>query len=686
MSKLPEIIGPYRILGRLGQGGMGTVYRAEDPRIGRQVAIKTIPFNHDLGAQAEADLMARFVREAQSAGSLSHPNIVTVHFLGQHEGLVYLVMELVDGPSLARLLGDRQKTFDYLELLRGLLRIAHALDYAHASGIIHRDIKPANILISKEGSFKVADFGIAKVITASTLTATGALIGTPKYVPPETVRGSSVTPPSDQYSLGIVAYEVLTNRTPFQAESTEALLFQILMEPPPPVGTFNSSLNPALDTVLRRALAKDPQERYTSCTEFMEELLAATSADYQAPPSQPLDLPPPPSPRPQAAEFPPIPSPFLSQKQRTPLWKPIVYGLLTAILLAVVVVYFIEKSKVSRDGYRVPRSIQTITLPAELSSPPAVDTPPPIVANAGNPHYLDNPRIATGPRRPKAWFRFHYPKRSQLELALLGGNNTYYVGSADENLWAVRDGEVRWGFARSYGRNFSALPDGRVVNGETVLNADGQGGRFRRTPQLPDPMKRIEGFGVGSQTYGALCRSPKFPLDQYCESMAVDGSGTTYLLTASKNLYAYGADGSRRWLAPMPCGASGLMFASEGRVVLGCRGSRSVNAASLVGVQDGKIAWTFRPDSNGEIQIRGARDEWVLAVDRSGTLYFVDTGNPQHMYALSLDGRVVWKYDLGTLTFDGIQMDLRGRLFVSGQDWVDGKYESYLTCLADSVC
>jgi outer membrane protein assembly factor BamB len=196
----------------------------------------------------------------------------------------------------------------------------------------------------------------------------------------------------------------------------------------------------------------------------------------------------------------------------------------------------------------------------------------------------------------------------------------------------------------------------------------------------------VDDLQSDSQEYGGACRSPKFPLDRECENMAVDESGTTYLLTAAKNLYAYAADGSRRWIAPVPCRGSRLMFASDGKVVLGCRGSVDAYAASLIGVRDGKIAWTFRPDSDAQIQIGGDRNDWVLVVDRSGTVYFADAGNRHRLYAVTRDGQLAWKYDLGTLRFEGMQMDSRGRLFLSGQDWVDGKYQSYLTCLADSAC
>lgn len=690
MPNLPEMIGPYRIIGRLGQGAMGTVYRAEDPRIERQVAIKTIQFNPDLDPQSEAHARARFIREARSAGSLSHPNIVTVYHLGEHEGQSYLVMELVDGSSLSRVLRANQDPDRLPELLRGLQQIAPALDYAHQHGVIHRDIKPANILVSNAGKFKVADFGIAKVLAATELTATGALIGTPQYIAPESLRGLSVSAASDQYSLAIVAYEVLTRRVPFEAESMEALLFQILLEPPPPVGNFNPALNPALDEVLRQALAKDPAARFGSCTEFMDQLLAAMTAKHvPRPPEQNAPNPPepphqqqpqPPPPRPVV---PVMPSPFLSEKQKTPLWKPVGYAVLLALILVFVIFYFVEKSKVKANGYRVPDSIPQIQLPKDLIPVPTVDELPPVIPAAANPKFLINTRQFLGPQKPKAQFRISSSERSSLTVVLVGGDSTLYVGDDNEKFWAVRDGRALWGFEKFGFRNIRAFADGRLyLQNAAMLNANGEGGMLRGDPPLPPFLDTPDGIWVERYAYGGSCEGKYFPLDRDCENATTDSDGRTYLITVTKNLYAFDADRKRLWTAQMPCRSSTLMVADQGTVVFACQGSSYGNAASLIGVKDGKIAWTFKTEK--ELVLNGNGNSWSMVVDRNMTMYLTDEGTPTHLYAISRDGQQLWKYDLGEMRFHHLQLDSQGRLFLSGTHWRDGVPGSSLICLADS--
>jgi serine/threonine protein kinase len=266
-------IGRYRILDELGRGASGVVYRAQDPAIGRIIAIKTIRLS-DFTDDAERDrLRERLFREAQSAGVLSHPNIVTIYDIAEEGGLAYIFMECVDGPSLEKLLNAPQ-ALESGAVLSILRQTATALDYAHKKGIVHRDIKPANILIHEGTVAKIADFGVAKILSQQ-MTHTGVMMGTPNYMSPEQVQGHAVDGRADQFSLAVIAYEVLTGEKPFLADQLPALLFRIVREDPVAPQRFNPTLAPQVDVVFRKALAKSASDRYLNCVDFVEALAAA---------------------------------------------------------------------------------------------------------------------------------------------------------------------------------------------------------------------------------------------------------------------------------------------------------------------------------------------------------------------------------------------------------------------------
>ncbi len=269
-----EQIGRYEIASELGRGAMGIVYRARDPRIGREVAIKTIKPADQADTDEIESLRERLFREAQSAGRLSHPGIVTIFDVDEQDGLVYIAMELVEGQTLNRYaaaIGGTVRSLDFAVDL--LLQVGNALDYAHRRGIVHRDIKPSNLMVSPEG-VKIMDFGVAR-IASSQLTRTGIVMGTPNYMSPEQVRGEDLDGRSDQFSLGAIGYELLTGQKPFQASNLTSTIFKIVSADPAPPNQLNPKISLPLSGAVLRALAKDPGERFATCSEFAEAFAAA---------------------------------------------------------------------------------------------------------------------------------------------------------------------------------------------------------------------------------------------------------------------------------------------------------------------------------------------------------------------------------------------------------------------------
>ncbi len=276
MDATVENIGRYRIIGELGRGAMGVVFKAQDPAIGRLIAVKSIRLG-ELTEESERERMReRLFREAQSAGILSHPGIVTIYDIAEEDGLAYIFMELVNGPPLDKLLKSEQ-TPDKETLLSILRQVAAALDYAHKKGIVHRDIKPANIMVHEDGTAKVTDFGVAKIVSQQ-MTQAGTIMGTPSYMSPEQVQGGNISGRADQFSLAVIAYEVLTGEKPFTADYLPTLLFKIVREEPAPPQRVNGTLSADVEVVLRRGLAKVAADRYDTCVDFVNALAVACNA------------------------------------------------------------------------------------------------------------------------------------------------------------------------------------------------------------------------------------------------------------------------------------------------------------------------------------------------------------------------------------------------------------------------
>jgi serine/threonine-protein kinase len=265
----PRTLGRYELLAELGKGAMGVVYRANDPLLDRLVAIKTVSMSLD--PQEMAEYEGRFYQEAKAAGSLNHPNIVTIYDVGKSGNLAYMAMEFLQGDELRSLLGTGQP----LPVARAVdiaAQVAEGLAYAHQHGVVHRDVKPANIMLSATGLAKITDFGIARMRSAEVKTQTGIVLGSPRYMSPEQVAGKRAEPRSDIFSLGVILYEMLTGRPPFTGEDVTSVMFQIMNLVPPPPSSINARVPEVLDFIIAKAIAKALDDRYASADELAKDL------------------------------------------------------------------------------------------------------------------------------------------------------------------------------------------------------------------------------------------------------------------------------------------------------------------------------------------------------------------------------------------------------------------------------
>ncbi len=272
--------GEYVIEAILGEGGMGAVYRARQISLDRIVAVKIM---HPYIAK-EKGFIDRFNREAQTSAKLEHPNIVPIYDYGQEDGYVYLVMRLLTGGSLSDRLSADTRLPNLADVVHIVKQIAGALDYAHNKGVIHRDMKPSNIMFDDNGTPYLVDFGIAKLVTANTgLTGTGMAIGTPNFMPPEQWRGDTITASADQYALGVIVYNLLTGKLPFEGDTPFVLMHKHLNEYPTPLSQYRADLPPSLMNILLQALAKDATARFNSCSQFAHTLdSVAVGGEYGA--------------------------------------------------------------------------------------------------------------------------------------------------------------------------------------------------------------------------------------------------------------------------------------------------------------------------------------------------------------------------------------------------------------------
>ncbi|MDY6881004.1 MAG: protein kinase [Thermodesulfobacteriota bacterium] len=265
-ANAPQQIGKYRITGEIGRGGMGVVYKAVDPYIQRTLAIKTICIHTEKTDEELKKWKTRFLREARLAGKLSHPNIVTIHDVGEASGLFYIAMEYVEGRSLRDVIDSHEKLS--FEEIQGLLeQICDAISYAHDNNILHCDIKPDNILVDSRGNAAIVDFGIART-TTSDLTSTLSLMVTPSYAAPERISGKEVGPSSDVFSIAATVYELMTGEKPFPGDNISTVIKKILYDEPPEPTSLSPELPDEINAIISKALAKEPEDRYRNCRDF----------------------------------------------------------------------------------------------------------------------------------------------------------------------------------------------------------------------------------------------------------------------------------------------------------------------------------------------------------------------------------------------------------------------------------
>jgi hypothetical protein len=358
-----------------------------------------------------------------------------------------------------------------------------------------------------------------------------------------------------------------------------------------------------------------------------------------------------------------------------------------------------------RDGDSILTPAARVTLPLDLPPSDYVSELPAVIAAAAGPTLADDPNAATGPRTPRVGLKLSSRGRDGLYLEAVGGDGTLYVSAQGHYLWAVRNGRLQWGHPGLTFGSFKAALDGRVwypAVGDNAppgvyFNRDGQGGQFRgRGVDLPSLVNRGDrsDTAIGTECRNGLDpRGPGLeatsrgwfvPLDQDCVHTVVDSTGVTYVQTATTRIYAISPAGATLWTYAAPCKSPLLMVARVGNLILSCQGSRAETGSSLYSVRDGKLLWQFKP--RGEIDLKGWRQSFGIVIDRTGMSYFTDVGDRSHLYAVDDRGRLAWTLDLGEFSFQELQLDRRGRLFLSGTFARDPDGGSSMTCIADSGC
>jgi Tol biopolymer transport system component/predicted Ser/Thr protein kinase len=422
-----QTLGRYKILEELGRGGMAVVYRAYQPSLHRHVAVKVLPPQFAFDRQ----FVERFQREARAAASLRHPNIVVIHDVGHQQGIYYIVMEYLEGRTLEQLI-KQDGPLPPRQVARIVEQIASALDYAHQRGFVHRDVKPSNIFVGEGDRVTLTDFGIAKAASETQhLTRTGVLVGTPEYMSPEQAEGGMVDRRTDLYALGVMLYQMLVGRVPFRGTTPHAVLHAVIYEPPPPPRQISPDLSSTVESVILRAVAKQPEQRFQHGAELTAALRAALSGTAPRPqPATPRQ-----STRPQPAV----------RQQRLPLvW--VMTGVAGVLVLMLAVLFILLAGGGNGDQTSIPPTTQAVALTTPtpqagdtLPTSGPVDTPaPPSTTQVPSTKPPDLPTDTRPPPTPT-----HVPSptaipvlpgQGQGRIAFVSyrdGNNEIYAMNAD---------------------------------------------------------------------------------------------------------------------------------------------------------------------------------------------------------------------------------------------------------------
>ena len=451
MLRPGDILGPYRIERELGRGGAAIVYLAWQQRLERPVALKVL-YEHLRG---DVGFVERFLFEARAAARLNHPNIITVHDAGHIDGIDYIAMAYVEGETLADILRRVPGPLPTDFVLSVVAQVAAALDYAHQRGIVHRDIKPSNILVQDNGHVLLTDFGIARAASfTGPITQAGMVLGTPEYMSPEQAAGVAVDGRSDVYSLGIVAYHMLTGQPPFRGETPQATLYAHLQQPLPDPRSLNPALPPAVSTVLAMATAKAPERRYPTATAFAQALaLALTAAPGTAatvlPPAAGATRPP----------GPPGPAPAVA----APLWPYVLLGFLLGLAALAFVAWALLRGQ--PDAAPAPARSPT----AVVGGIPATATPTPMVllpAPTATPTATPTLTLTPTPEPRAAYIVYVSDRTGNPQIYRIGSDGRddrplTHEGRNDRPFWSA-DGQLLFFHSDRGGRLalWSMRPDG----------------------------------------------------------------------------------------------------------------------------------------------------------------------------------------------------------------------------------
>jgi Tol biopolymer transport system component/predicted Ser/Thr protein kinase len=656
-----KAFGPYKVLDKIGEGGMAVVYKGFQESLNRYVAIKVLRAE----LSQDSEFISRFRQEALAVARLAHPNILHVYDAGTAHGVYYLVMDYVDGGSLRDLIELGPVNTE--QALSIAAQLADALDYAHREGLIHRDIKPSNILLTRDGRPLITDFGIAKAVHASTrLTRTGTSIGTPEYMAPEQVQGQAVDERTDIYALGIVLYEMLTGQVPFSAHTPVATLYRQVNEPPPPLRQMNISIPAWLDSVVARALAKRPEERFRRAGEMAQALKARQVVEEAEPLEEPTI--------PRARTPRGTPTPTERTQKRNPV--PILLGAIGVLVVGLVIVIVVALSgNGTGDGGATPVAGVATTPAAEATEPapsstasPAEETATPdsmeteiarrMTATAAaqpsdtpTPAPSDTPALApdtptlaptatprpTEPPAATATPKPPPPPQASLDKYRVVFGDFAGGDQTDENKYSV------W-MMRGDGSQA-----GQILNRafEPGFAANGQKVALYRT---------FEGIWVydrGSQGAVSIIIGPyaEFP------SFSPDGSRLVFheyvgnWQSTDVNLYIVNADGSGRVQLPQGIrpdwSPKGDLIAFDSCRGTGCGifviGPDGQGMRQITSDGGGKVAWA--PDGRRlaySVDVGGDPEIFVVNVDGSGRRQITNNSGNDSMPAWSPDGQYIY--------------------------------------------